>query len=113
MAISSSLDATMTSSPAQAIARTLTPDRSTALIKHPAVKMAAAIGKKDPDFVPRWSRRLSSSTTGYAASDNTIRELQAHVRAQLAAHERSLRNEFLDELPMTTTGKSSARPCAN
>ncbi|MGK9537008.1 long-chain-fatty-acid--CoA ligase, partial [Salmonella enterica subsp. enterica] len=42
---------------------------------------------------------------GYAASDDTVRQLQAHVRAQLAAHEYPREIEFLDELPMTTTGK--------
>ena len=74
------------------------------LIKHPAVKMAAAIGKKDP-IRTEVVKAFVVLNHGYAASDNTIRELQAHVRAQLAAHEYPREIEFLDELPMTTTGK--------
>lgn len=74
------------------------------LIKHPAVKMAAAIGKKDP-IRTEVVKAFVVLNHGYAASDSTIRELQAHVRAQLAAHEYPREIEFLDELPMTTTGK--------
>ena len=74
------------------------------LIKHPAVKMAAAIGKKDP-IRTEVVKAFVVLNHGYAASNNTIRELQAHVRAQLAAHEYPREIEFLDELPMTTTGK--------
>ena len=74
------------------------------LIKHPAVKLAAAIGKKDP-IRTEVVKAFVVLNHGYAASDDTVRQLQAHVRAQLAAHEYPREIEFLDELPMTTTGK--------
>ena len=74
------------------------------LIKHPAVKLAAAIGKKDP-IRTEVVKAFVVLNEGYAASDATIKQLQAHVRAQLAAHEYPREIEFLDELPMTTTGK--------
>ena len=74
------------------------------LIKHPAVKMAAAIGKKDP-IRTEVVKAFVVLNAGYAASAETIGQLQAHVRAQLAAHEYPREIEFLDELPMTTTGK--------
>ena len=74
------------------------------LIKHPAVKLAAAIGKKDP-IRTEVVKAFVVLNEGYAASDTTIKQLQAHVRAQLAAHEYPREIEFLDELPMTTTGK--------
>ena len=74
------------------------------LIKHPAVKMAAAIGKKDP-IRTEVVKAFVVLNAGYAASAETVGQLQAHVRAQLAAHEYPREIEFLDELPMTTTGK--------
>ena len=74
------------------------------LIKHPAVKLAAAIGKKDP-IRTEVVKAFVVLNEGYAASDATIKQLQAHVRAHLAAHEYPREIEFLDELPMTTTGK--------
>ena len=74
------------------------------LIKHPAVKLAAAIGKKDP-IRTEVVKAFVVLNEGYAASDATIKQLQAHVRAQLAAHEYPREIEFLDELPMTTTVK--------
>ena len=39
------------------------------------------------------------------ADDQLIAELQAHVRGQLAPYEYPKEIEFIDELPMTTTGK--------
>ena len=66
--------------------------------------MAAAIGKKDP-IRTEVVKAFVVLNAGYAASAETVGQLQAHVRAQLAAHEYPREIEFLDELPMTTTGK--------
>jgi len=38
-----------------------------------------------------------------------IEQLQAHVRGQLAPYEYPKEIEFIDELPMTTTGKVQRR----
>ena len=43
------------------------------------------------------------------ADDKLIAELQAHVRGKLAPYEYPKEIEFIDELPMTTTGKIQRR----
>jgi acetyl-CoA synthetase len=42
---------------------------------------------------------------GYEGSEALKREIQEAVRARLAAYEYPREIEFIDELPMTTTGK--------
>jgi acetyl-CoA synthetase len=44
-----------------------------------------------------------------ASDDRLIAELQAHVRGKLAPYEYPKEIEFIDELPMTTTGKVQRR----
>ena len=46
---------------------------------------------------------------GREASDALAAELQAHVKARLAAHEYPREVEFIDALPMTATGKIMRR----
>ena len=46
---------------------------------------------------------------GYSASPGLEGELQAHVRGKLAPYEYPKEIEFIDVLPMTTTGKVQRR----
>ncbi len=74
------------------------------LLGHPAVRLAAVIGKPDPVrteivkafIVPR---------DGHVGDDALARNIQTFVRTRLAAHEYPREIAFVDDLPMTTTGK--------
>jgi acetyl-CoA synthetase len=46
---------------------------------------------------------------GFVASDVLVAELQQHVRGLLAPYEYPKEIEFIDALPMTTTGKVQRR----
>ncbi len=46
---------------------------------------------------------------GHTASDALIEALQQHVRGRLAPYEYPKEIEFIDALPMTTTGKVQRR----
>ena len=46
---------------------------------------------------------------GFAASEALVDELQQHVRGRLAPYEYPKEIEFIDALPMTTTGKVQRR----
>ena len=48
-------------------------------------------------------------TEGFAPYDGLTREIQEFVKNNLAAHEYPREIEFIDELPMTTTGKIRRR----
>jgi acetyl-CoA synthetase len=74
------------------------------LIKHPAVSMAAVAGIPDAlrtETVKAWI----VLRTGLTGSPDLAREIQDFVRSRLAAHEYPRHVEFVDELPMTATGK--------
>lgn len=74
------------------------------LIRHPAVKLAAAVGKPDPirfEIV----KAFVVLNEGYQPSQALEDEIRTFVRTRLSAHEYPREIAFRDELPLTTTGK--------
>ena len=90
------------------------------LVKHPAVANVAVVPKPDaargavvkayvvlsPDFV---AARACYPGTRDQFEAELIEQLQAHVKDKLAPYEYPKEIEFLDALPMTTTGKVQRR----
>jgi acetyl-CoA synthetase len=78
------------------------------LIKHPAVANVAVVPKPDAErgAVVKAFVVLAAGRTGTA---ELIAELQQHVRGKLAPYEYPKEIEFIDSLPMTTTGKVQRR----
>jgi acetyl-CoA synthetase len=78
------------------------------LMKHPAVAMAAAVGIPDP-LRTEIVKAFLVLKPGRAAGPGLAREIQDFVKVTLAAHEYPRQIEFMDSLPMTTTGKIMRR----
>ena len=90
------------------------------LVKHPAVANAAVVPKPDkargavvkayvviaPDFE---STRPIAMLARASFDNQLIADLQAHVKDKLAPYEYPKEIEFVDALPMTTTGKVQRR----
>ncbi|MBI2771889.1 MAG: AMP-binding protein [Burkholderiales bacterium] len=90
------------------------------LVKHPAVINAAVVPKPDkergavvkafvvlaPDFI---AARAGGKRSAADFDSELIAQLQLHVRGMLAPYEYPKEIEFIDALPMTTTGKVQRR----
>ncbi|NQV21529.1 MAG: AMP-binding protein [Rhodospirillales bacterium] len=79
-----------------------------ALIRHDAITMAAAIGIPDP-VRTEVVKAYVLLAEGYEASPELEAEITEMVRDRLAKHEYPRQIEFVDSLPMTTTGKIQRR----
>ncbi|MDM9621547.1 AMP-binding protein [Rhizobium sp. S96] len=74
------------------------------LTGHPAVQLAAAIGKPDP-LRTEIVKAYIVLVPGFKASQTLAGEISAWVKTRLSMHEYPREVEFVDELPLTTTGK--------
>jgi acetyl-CoA synthetase len=74
------------------------------LLGHPAVRLVGAVGKPDP-VRTEIVKVYVVLQDGWEPTGELEQELAAHVRTRLSAHEYPREVAFLDELPLTTTGK--------
>lgn len=74
------------------------------LTGHPAIALAAAIGKPDP-LRTEIVKAYLVVKPGYEASDNLASEISEWVKERLSAHEYPREIEFVDSMPLTSTGK--------
>jgi acetyl-CoA synthetase len=78
------------------------------LVKHPAVANAAVVPKPDADR-GALVKAYVVLAAGFDGDATLIEQLQQHVRGKLAPYEYPKEIEFIDALPMTTTGKVQRR----
>lgn len=74
------------------------------LLKHPAVSLAAAVGKPD-ELRTEIVKAFVVLKTGVEPSSELASDIRDFVRTRMSAHSYPREVEFIDELPMTTTGK--------
>ena len=78
------------------------------LVRHPAVANAAVVPKPDPDR-GAVVKAYVVLAPGHRGDEALVDALQQHVRGLLAPYEYPKEIEFIDALPMTTTGKVQRR----
>jgi acetyl-CoA synthetase len=74
------------------------------LIRHPAVSLAAVVGKPDP-LRTEIVKAFIVLKPGVPPTHELAAEIQEFVRHRLSAHEYPREVAFIDDMPMTTTGK--------
>ena len=74
------------------------------LITHPAIAAAGVIGKPDPQRT-EIVKAYVILRTGFLPGPELLAQLQGHVKMRLAKYEYPREIEFVEELPMTVTGK--------
>jgi acyl-CoA synthetase (AMP-forming)/AMP-acid ligase II len=72
-----------------------------AVASHPAVAQCAVIGAPDAD----WGERVHAVIVRRQNTSMTIDELRSHVKARIAGYKAPRSLEFVDELPVSSTGK--------
>jgi acetyl-CoA synthetase len=74
------------------------------LAAHPAVHIAAAVGKPDP-LRTEIVKAYVVLRSGHAPSEALARDIQRYVRDRLSAAEYPREVAFVDAVPLTTSGK--------
>lgn len=74
------------------------------LAGHPAVRMAAAVGKPDP-LRTEIVKAYVALKDGITPSDQLATDIARFVRERLSAHEYPREVAFVDDVPLTTSGK--------
>ncbi|MCP8940228.1 acyl-CoA synthetase [Alsobacter sp. SYSU M60028] len=74
------------------------------LLRHPAVRLAGVVGKPDADRT-EIVKAYVVVKEGVTPDPALAADIANHVKTRLAAHEYPREIEFVDDLPLTTTGK--------
>ncbi|WP_265517557.1 acyl-CoA synthetase [Nitratireductor luteus] len=74
------------------------------LTGHPAIQLAAAVGKPDP-MRTEIVKAYVVLKPGFSGDEALANEIRSFVRERLSAHEYPREVEFVDSMPLTTTGK--------